>query len=253
MVLMTLLADHILPYPPLAIDVSVRLQPPSWHHLGGTDNYGRDLLSRAILASRVSAQVAITSVTIGFLFGVPIGIWAAIDNRIVDLVLMRFMDILYAFPAILLAIAVMAGLGNSLTNAMLAIGIIFVAPVARLARATTLNVLKNQYIEAARALGMTTMRIVRSEVFPNIVPPLLVQATQMLAFAVLLEAALSFLGIGTQPPQPSWGNMLDDARGLLAQAPWMPLAPGLGLFMAVLGLNLIGDGLRDFLDPRLRV
>lgn len=251
-VLLALLADQVVPYPPLEIDVNARLQAPSMQHWAGTDNYGRDLLSRAIMASRISMQVAVISVGIGLLFGVAIGIIVALDNGAIDMVLMRFMDILYAFPAILLAIVVMAGLGNTLTHAMIAIGIIFIAPVARLARATVRGVLKNQYIEAARAVGMSTPRIVISEVLPNIVPPLLVQATQLLAFAVLLEAALSFLGIGAQPPQPSWGNMLEVARGFLARAPWLAVAPGVALFITVLGLNLVGDGLRDVLDPKLR-
>jgi peptide/nickel transport system permease protein len=253
LVLLTaLLANLIAPHNPLTIDVPNRLRGPSLAHLAGTDELGRDILSRVIYASRVSIEVAVISIGIGGFFGILIGTISAWSGRWVDMLLMRFMDIVYSFPAILLAIAIMGGLGTNITNAMIAIGIIFIPGFARLSRAAALIVLKQQYIDAARAVGMSPVRIVISEILPNIMPPLLVQGTQGLAFAVVVEAALSFLGLGTQPPDPSWGNMLREGRGFMQYDVWMAITPGLAIFITVLGFNLLGDGLRDYFDPRLR-
>ena len=251
-VLTALLANVIAPHNPLTIDVPNRLQGPSHLHLAGTDELGRDILSRVIYASRISIEVAAISIGIGGFFGILIGTISAWSGGWVDMLLMRFMDIVYSFPAILLAIAIMGGLGTNITNAMIAIGIIFIPGFARLSRAAALIVLKQQYIDAARAIGMSPFRIVVSEILPNIMPPLLVQGTQGLAFAVVVEAALSFLGLGTQPPDPSWGNMLREGRGFMQYDVWMAIAPGLAIFVTVLGFNLLGDGLRDYYDPRLR-
>jgi peptide/nickel transport system permease protein len=246
------LANFLAPHSPLSIDVASRLQGPSLRHLAGTDELGRDILSRAIYAARVSVEVALISVGIGAAFGITIGTLSAWSGGWIDMLLMRFMDIVYAFPAILLAIAIMGGLGTNIVNAMIAIGVIFIPGFARLSRAASLIVLKNQYIDAARAIGMSPFRIVVSEVMPNILPPLLVQSTQGLAFAVVVEAALSFLGLGTQPPDPSWGNMLREGRGFMQYDVWLAITPGFAIFVSVLGFNLLGDGLRDYFDPRLR-
>ena len=177
---------------------------------------------------------------------------AAYCGGVVDMLLMRLMELLFSFPAILLAVVLMASLGTNVLNAMLAIGIIFIPGFARLARASTLSALQQQYIEAARSIGMRHSRIITRELLPNVVTPLLVEAAVAFAYAVLLESALSFLGLGAQPPEPSWGNMLNTGRGFMAQAPWLSVVPGSALFLCVLGFNLLGDGLRDMLDPHLR-
>jgi peptide/nickel transport system permease protein len=251
-VLTAIFASLVAPHPPLAIDVADKLQGPTAGHLAGTDQLGRDTLSRAIYASRVSVEVALISVGIGVLFGVLIGTISAFTGGWLDNLLMRLMDIVYAFPAILLAIAIMGGLGTNIVNAMIAIGIIFIPGFARLSRAASLVVLRTQFVDAARAIGMRPARIILSEILPNIMPPLMVQATQGLAFAVVVEAALSFLGLGVQPPDPSWGNMLREGRGFMQHDAWMALTPGAAIFVTVLGFNLLGDGLRDYFDPRLR-
>jgi len=250
--LVAIFAGVLAPHSPLTIDVSSQLQGPSSAHLLGTDQVGRDILSRAIYASRVSIEVALISIGIGAFFGILIGTVAAWYGSAIDMLLMRFMDILYAFPAVLLAIAIMAGLGTNIVNAMIAIGIIFVPGFARLSRAASLVVMKGQFIDAARAVGMSTPRILVSEVLPNILPVLLVQITSGLAAAVIVESSLSFLGLGTQPPDPSWGNMLEAGRSFMRQVPLMALTPGAAIFITVLGFNLLGDGLRDYFDPRLR-
>jgi peptide/nickel transport system permease protein len=197
-------------------------------------------------------MVAVLASLIGLVFGTVIGTLAAYFGGAVDLVLMRLMEILFSFPAILLAIVLMASLGTDILNAMLAIGIIFIPGFARLARATAEGVLRQQYVEQARAIGMSHFRIVTREILPNIVAPLLVEAAVAFSYAVLLESALSFLGLGAQPPDPSWGNMLNTGRGFMAQAPWLSLAPGAAIFLTVLGFNMLGDGLRDAFDPHLR-
>jgi peptide/nickel transport system permease protein len=165
---------------------------------------------------------------------------------------MRLMELLFSFPAILLAVILLASLGTSILNAMLAIGIIFIPGFSRLARAATNGVLRQQYIDAARTIGMSDGRIVTREILPNVVTPLLVEAAVAFAYAVLLESALSFLGLGAQPPEPSWGNMLNTGRGFMGQAPWLSIVPGMAMFLCVLGFNLLGDGLRDAFDPHLR-
>lgn len=176
--------------------------------------------------------------------------WGA--SGLVDQALMRTMDLLFSFPAILLAVVLMASLGTNVLNAMIAIGIVFIPGFSRLARASTQGVLRHQYIEAARSIGMSDARIIFREILPNVVTPLVVEAAVAFAYAVLLEFALSFLGLGAQPPDPSWGNMLNTGRGFMAQAPWLSVVPGMAMFVCVLGFNLLGDGLRDVFDPHMR-
>lgn len=250
--LAALLAPLVAPYSPYDLDVVTMLQGPSAAHWLGTDELGRDVLSRAIYAARISMQVAFIAAGVGLVFGTLIGVVAAYFGGWIDLVLMRFMELLFSFPAILLAIVLMASLGTSIFNAMIAIGIVFIPGFSRLARATTEVVLREQYVEAARAIGMSHARIIFREILPNIVAPLLVEAAVAFSYAILLESALSFLGLGAQPPDPSWGNMLNTGRGFMADAPWLSLVPGSAIFLTVLGFNFLGDGLRDVLDPHMK-
>jgi peptide/nickel transport system permease protein len=252
MVLAAVAAPLIAPYSPYDLDVAIMLQSPSAAHWLGTDEVGRDVLSRTIYAARISVEVAMVAVSVGLIGGTLIGMLAAYFGSVIDLVLMRLMELLFSFPAILLAVILMASLGTSIFNAMIAIGNIFIPGFARLARASTMNVLRQQYIEAARTIGMGDLRIIFREILPNILAPSLVEAAVAFAYAVLLESALSFLGLGAQPPEASWGNMINTGRGFMAQAPWLGIVPGTALFFCVLGFNLLGDGLRDLLDPHLK-
>jgi peptide/nickel transport system permease protein len=250
--LSAIFADWVAPYSPLDLDVVQMLQGPGHDHWLGTDELGRDVLSRAIFAARISMEVAFVAVSVGLVGGTLVGLVAAYFGGWVDLVLMRAMEVLFSFPAILLAVVLMASLGTNVLNAMIAIGIVFIPGFSRLARASTQAVLRQSYVEAARTIGMSDARIIFREILPNIVSTLIVEAAVAFAYAVLLESALSFLGLGAQPPDPSWGNMLNTGRGFLAQAPWLSLVPGMALFLCVLGFNLLGDGLRDLFDPHLR-
>ncbi|HEV7285153.1 MAG TPA: ABC transporter permease [Kaistia sp.] len=245
-------APWVAPYSPFDLDVTKMLQGPSAAHWLGTDELGRDVLSRAIYAARISMQVALLAVTVGLVGGTLIGMTAAYFGGLVEQALMRAMDLLFSFPAILLAVVLMASLGTSVLNAMIAIGIVFIPGFSRLARASTQAVLRQQYIEAARSIGMSDFRIIFREILPNIMAPLMVESAVAFAYAVLLESALSFLGLGAQPPDPSWGNMLSTGRGFMAQAPWLSIVPGMAMFICVLGFNLLGDGLRDVTDPHMR-
>jgi ABC-type dipeptide/oligopeptide/nickel transport system permease subunit len=245
-------APWVAPYSPFDLDVTQMLQGPSAAHWLGTDELGRDVLSRAIYAARISMQVALLAVIVGLVGGTLIGMTAAYFGGLVEQALMRAMDLLFSFPAILLAVVLMASLGTSVLNAMIAIGIVFIPGFSRLARASTQAVLRQQYIEAARSIGMSDARIIFREILPNIMAPLMVEAAVAFAYAVLLESALSFLGLGAQPPDPSWGNMLSTGRGFMAQAPWLSIVPGMAMFICVLGFNLLGDGLRDVTDPHMR-
>ncbi|MEO5755386.1 MAG: ABC transporter permease [Mesorhizobium sp.] len=245
-------APYLAPYSPVDLNVAVMLNGPSATHWLGTDELGRDVLSRVIYAARISMMVAVLASVVGLFFGTIIGTIAAYCGGWVDLILMRLMEILFSFPAILLAVVLMASLGTSVVNAMIAIGIIFIPGFSRLARATSESVLRQQYVESARAVGMSHFRILSREILPNILAPLLVEAAVAFSYAVLLESALSFLGLGAQPPDPSWGNMLNTGRGFMSQAPWLSLAPGMAIFITVLGFNMLGDGMRDAFDPHLR-
>ena len=245
-------APWIAPFSPYDLDYMAMLQGPGATHWLGTDEIGRDILSRIIYGARISMQVAFIAAGIGLVFGAVIGVTAAYFGGLVDMVLMRFMELLFSFPAILLAVVLMASLGTSVLNAMIAIGIVFIPGFSRLARAATEVVLREQYVESARAIGMSHARILLREIMPNIVAPLLVEAAVAFSYAILLESALSFLGLGAQPPEPTWGNMLNTGRGFMAQSAIMSIAPGMAIFLTVIGFNLVGDGLRDALDPHMK-
>jgi ABC-type dipeptide/oligopeptide/nickel transport system permease subunit len=245
-----LTAPWIAPHDPLAQDLSARLLPPSPGHALGTDDFGRDVLSRVLWGSRVSLRLGITAVLIALLFGGTIGLLAGFYGGWFDLVGMRFMDLMLAFPSILLAIVVVAILGPSLTNAMIAVGVMAVPQYARIVRASVLQVRGLEYVQAARALGATDARLMARAILPNVLGPVFVTASLGLATAVLDAAGLSFLGLGAQPPTPEWGSMLSQGRELVLIAPWVLTAPGVAVFLSVLGFNLVGDALRDLLDPR---
>ena len=242
----------LAPYDPLAMDFTARFAPPSLAHPFGTDDFGRDLFSRVLYGARVSVQVAFIAVGISASAGVTLGVMAGYLGGWVDEVIMRAMDVIFAFPAVLLAITVMAILGRGVENAMIAIAIVYAPIFARVTRGAVISVRDREFVTAARALGQSHVRIMWAHVLPNALGPIIVQTSLSLAFAILAEAALSFFGLGTQPPDPSWGRMLAEGRGFLGQAPWMGIFPGLAIMVSVLGFNLLGDGLRDVLDPRWR-
>jgi peptide/nickel transport system permease protein len=242
----------LAPYDPLAMDFTARFAPPSWAHPFGTDDFGRDLFSRVLHGAAISVQVAFIAVGISGLAGVALGVLAGYLGGWLDEAIMRAMDVLFAFPAVLLAITVMAVLGRGVENAMIAIAIVYMPIFARVTRGAVISVRDREFVTAARALGTGHARIMLAHVLPNAAGPILVQTSLSLAFAILAEAALSFFGLGTQPPDPSWGRMLAEGRAFLGQAPWMGIFPGLAIMAAVLGFNLLGDGLRDVLDPRWR-
>ncbi|HEY7034063.1 MAG TPA: ABC transporter permease [Thermomicrobiales bacterium] len=245
-------APLIAPYDPDA-QKAKRLLGPSWDHLMGTDELGRDTFSRIIYGSRVSLQVGVIAVCVALVVGGCMGVVAGYAGGWVDNWLMRVVDIMFAFPGLVLAIVIAGLLGASRTNAMIAIGVIYAPAFARVIRGSVLSVMGEPYVEAGRVAGANHWRLVRHHVLPNIVAPLIVMATIYLSSAILAEAALSFLGLGTQPPEPSWGGMLNLARTYMERAPWMAVFPGLAIMIVVLGFNFLGDGLRDVLDPRLRV
>ena len=249
-VILALLAPWIAPYDPVATNWSaIRAAPNAAHWFGG-DELGRDVLSRIVWGTRASILAGVVSVSISLALGVPIGMLAGYLGKWVDALVSRITDAMLACPFLILAIALAAFLGPSLTNAMIAIGISATPVFIRLTRAQVLNAKAEDYVEAARALGNPHYRIVLRHIFPNIVAPLIVQATLAIAAAVIAEASLSFLGLGQQPPAPSWGSMLNTARNYVDQAPWMAIWPGVSIFLLVLSFNLLGDGLRDALDPR---
>lgn len=245
-------APAIIPHDVRVMSPQDALSPPGGRYLFGTDEFGRDVFSRVLMGSRVSLVVAFLSVLTAVAMGTSVGLAAGFYGGWWDSISMRVMDIVFAFPAILLAIAIMAVLGTSLLNLVIAIGIVYTPQFARVARAAALGVRSLEFIDAARALGMGSARIVWRHVIPNVMAPMIVQISLSLSLAILSESALSFLGLGTRPPTPSWGNMLSDGRQLLELAPWNAVFPGVAIMIVVLGFNLLGDGLRDLLDPRLR-
>lgn len=245
-------ADYVAPYSPSASDLSLYVTPPSNDHLLGTDDVGRDVLSRIIYGTRISLRISLLSTVIGLVVGVVVGLISGYFEGIVDTLMMRFTDIFLAFPLLLLAIALVAALGPNENSAFIALGIVTWPYVARLARGQALLLKNLEYIIASRALGAKTGRILFVHMLPNMLTPLIVYATLNIANIILAESALSFLGLGAQPPTPSWGSMLADTRSFLLSAPWLPTYPGIAIFLASLGFNLLGDGLRDALDVKQR-
>jgi peptide/nickel transport system permease protein len=251
-ILLALLAPLISPYDAIATSWSLVRKPPTALHWFGTDELGRDILARVIYGARASLLAGLISVTIAMSIGVPLGLLAGYRGGFVDALISRITDAMLACPFLILAIALAAFLGPSLGNAMIAIGVSATPVFIRLTRAQVMGVKVEDYVEAARSIGNPPWRIALVHILPNILPALLVQATLSLAAAIIAEAALSFLGLGQQPPAPSWGSMLNAAQRFLTNAPWMAIWPGLAIFLVVLSLNLVGDGLRDALDPRER-
>lgn len=249
---MALLSFVWTPYDVTVITIAERLKAPSAAHWLGTDHFGRDIASMIMVGSRNSIAVALVAVGIGMGFGVPLGAWAAARGGIVDGALMRFNDLVFAFPALLSAVMITAILGPGAINAIIAIGIFNIPVFARVTRGAALAVWPREFILAARAAGKGAARITAEHILPNIANLLLVQGTIQFALAILAEAGLSYVGLGAQPPMPSWGRMLFEAQTMIALAPHMAIFPGLAIIVTVLGLNLLGDGLRDVLDPRLR-
>jgi peptide/nickel transport system permease protein len=247
---LSILAPIVSPYDPLATNWAMVRKPPSMLHLFGTDEIGHDILARIIWGSRASLMAGIVSVSLALAIGVPIGLLTGYVGGILDATVMRLIDAMLAIPFLILAIALAAFLGPNLTNAMIAIGVSQMPVFVRLTRGQVLSVKHEEYVEAAYAVGNSARRIVLRHILPNIIPPLLVQATLATAAAIIAEASLSFLGLGQQPPDPSWGSMLNSAKNFMSQAPWMAIWPGLAISSLVMSLNLFGDGLRDALDPR---
>ena len=253
-----ILAPWISPHDPIETALYDQLQPPAWaeggsaKHLLGTDDLGRDILSRIIWGARVSLLVAVVSVSLAFVCGTMIGSISGYYKGFWDSLIMRIMDMILAFPYLLLAIVVVAFLGPSLQNAMMAIGVTYVPRFARIVRGSVLEECEKDYVLAARSIGAGNLRIVFLEILPNCLGPLIVQTTLSFASAVLDAAALSFLGLGAQPPTPEWGAMIAHSRSLILRASWVMTFPGIAILLAVLGFNLLGDGLRDALDPRMR-
>lgn len=239
-------------YEPDVMDFKVRFAPPSINHPFGTDDFGRDTFTRIVYGARVSLQVGVIAVSFAATVGTLLGLLAGYSRRLVDEVIMRLMDVLYAFPAVLLAIAILAALGKGVGNAMIAIGIVYIPIFARITRGEVLSIRNEEFITAARALGASDMRILLQHILPNILSPIIVETSLSLAFAILAEASLSFFGLGTQPPDASWGRMLSEGRNFFRQSLWMGVFPGLAIMFVVMGFNFLGDGLRDALDPHLK-
>jgi peptide/nickel transport system permease protein len=253
LIVMAVFAPVVAPYNPADQDYAKFLQSPNSENLLGTDELGRDILSRIIYGARVSIQAGIISVGIALAIGIPIGLFSGYYRGVLDeYVVMRFTDALLSFPPLVLALSLAAVLGAGLQNAMIAIGIIFTPNFIRLVRGEVLSQREREYVTAAKASGISDFKIIFRHILPNCMPPILVQATLAIAAAIISEASLSYLGLGTQPPTPSWGAMLSMGQGYLGDAPWISLFPGLFIFLTVLSINLFGDGLRDALDPKLK-
>lgn len=250
MVLTAALAPWIAPYSPYAQFSDIGLQPPSRAHLLGTDTIGRDYLSRLVYGARISLLVGITTMVVAALAGVVLGMLGGYYGKMVDAVIGRFLDALLAFPVVLLAIFIVAVLGPSMLNAIVAVAIVYTPTFARLARASVLSLRAQDFVEAARAMGANDARVLGRHVLPSTLSPLIVQCSLGIGSAILIEASLSFLGLGVQPPTPSWGAMIGAGRNFLTVAPWLAAVPGIAIILAIIGFNLFGDGIRDMLDPR---
>jgi peptide/nickel transport system permease protein len=252
LLVLALIGPWIAPYNPLIPDPIHSLQRPSWAHPFGTDSLGRDILSRIIFGSRISIIIGLIAVSISLIPGTLLGLLAGFYGKRVDESIMRIMDILLAFPTILLAIFITAILGPNLLNTMIAVGIVYIPHYARIVRSTVLSLKEQLFVQAIRSLGGSNLRIISRHIFPNTLPPIIVYATLGMGTAVLQAAALGFLGLGAQPPLPEWGAMLSEGRQYIQNAPHVAAFPGLSIFILVLGFNLFGDGLRDILDPSLK-
>lgn len=251
LLLVALLADVVAPYSPTETTPE-SISPPTWQHLMGTDLLGRDVLSRVIYGSRVSVYVGVTSIVLAIFIGIPLGTVAGFYGGRVDQVIMRIMDIMLAFPIFLLAIVIMVILEPSTTNVVLALAIVRIPIEARIVRGSVLSVKENEYIEAVKALSLSQLRVLGRHVLPNCLAPIIVTSTLNIGNAIIIEASLSFLGLGTQPPTPTWGWDLKQNLTLIELNPWITIFPGLAILVTVLAFNLLGDGLRDALDPRLK-
>ena len=251
-VLLAIFADVVAPYDPTEMKMVDALRRPSAPHPFGTDRFGRDVLSRTIYGSRIALGVALSSIALAFLVGAALGLVGGYAGGWPDLVIGRVMDVLFSFPTLILAIGIAAMLGPGLNNAALAIAVVYVPLFSRVARGPVIAEREKDHVVAAQGLGAGWPRVVFRHILPNVLAPLIVQASVSLAFAILIEASLSYLGLGTQPPDPSWGTMLNEGRTYLETAPWMSIFPGLAIMVTVFGFNLLGDGLRDTLDPQLR-
>jgi len=252
MVLLAIFAGVVAPYDPTDMKVSDALKRPSLAHPFGTDRFGRDVLSRTIHGSRIALGVALSSIGLALVVGTILGLAGCYVGGATDLVIGRAMDVLFSFPTLILAIGIAAMLGPGLDNAALAIAVVYAPLFSRVVRGPVIAERAKEYAVAALGLGAGSFRVVLRHILPNVLAPLIVQTSVSLAYAILTEAALSYLGLGTQPPAPSWGTMLNEGRTYLETAPWMSVFPGLAIMLAVLGFNLLGDGLRTALDPQLR-
>ncbi|WP_044748529.1 ABC transporter permease [Bacillus alveayuensis] len=250
--ILALLAPLIAPYGPLEMHPDQMLSAPNSEYIFGTDQFGRDIFSRIIYGTQISLKVGTISVGISLILGVTMGVVAAYYGKWVDSLVSRTTDVLFSFPDILLALALMAVLGTSLTNVMIAIGIVYTPIFARLTRGSVLSIKNSLYVEAARSIGVSNLQIVLRHILPNVMAPIIVQATLSFALAILTEAALSFLGLGVEPDTPSWGIMLNEGKDFMETAWWIAVFPGVAITLAVLSLNVMGDGMRDALDPHLK-
>jgi peptide/nickel transport system permease protein len=250
LLVLALAAQVVAPYDPTEMKVSNALKAPSAVHPFGTDRFGRDVLSRTVYGARIALGVALSSIGLALVVGATLGLVSGFWGGWADLLIGRLMDVLFSFPTLILAIAVAAMLGPGLDNAVLAIAVVYVPLFCRVARGPVLAERERDHVVAARGLGAGRSRILARHILPNVLAPLIVQASVGLAFAILTEASLSYVGLGTQPPEPSWGTMLNEGRTYLETAPWMSVFPGLAIMLAVLAFNLVGDGLRDVLDPQ---
>ncbi|WP_137387755.1 ABC transporter permease [Rhodoligotrophos defluvii] len=247
-----LVVPMVMPYSPTAMSFTTVLKPPSLQHLFGTDSFGRDVFTRVLHGARVSLLISGIGVGVALLIGTAIGMTAAYTGRLYDLVVMRVMDLLFSFPAFVLALFLMVVIGFGVINVSLAIALVYIPIFARLAHNLTMTVREEAYVQAARVMGQPAWRLLLFEVLPNIAAPLMVQASIGVAFGIIIEAGLSFLGLGVQPPTPSLGVIMADGQEYFRRAPWVLTMSGLAVCFALLGLNLLGDGLRDMVDPRLR-
>lgn len=251
MIVAALFAPYLAPYDPEQPKYDESLQSPSFSHPFGTDSFGRDVLSRVIFGARISILVGLSVISISILIGVPLGLLAGYySDSIIDPVIMRLTDSILAFPSIILALTIMALIGSSLVNVVLALAIVNIPVFVRLVRGNVLSVKEEDYIQSAKAVGSSDAKIIYKHVLPNVLTPIIVQGTLVFAFAILAESALSFLGVGTSPPTPSWGLMLNEGKEYLEEGFWISMASGGAIMVAVLGLNFLGDALRDILDPR---